>query len=82
MKKNLIGLIIIGSMLVGLSQETEIHLAGIFPINGVEGWQGGQVPTFLHTMGLGDGDKFWDKFWDKFAAEYQRKPEMVLTECR
>ena len=21
----------------------EIHLAGIFPINGVEGWQGGQV---------------------------------------
>ena len=43
MKKNLIGLIIIGSMLVGLSQETEIHLAGIFPINGVEGWQGGQV---------------------------------------
>ena len=47
MKKNLIGLIIIGSMLVGLSQETEIHLAGIFPINGVEGWQGGQVPTVM-----------------------------------
>ena len=24
----------------------EIHLAGIFPINGVEGWQGGQVSYF------------------------------------
>ena len=25
------------------SKKKEIHLAGIFPINGVEGWQGGQV---------------------------------------
>ena len=35
----------------------EIHLAGIFPINGVEGWQGGQVrpeikfhPNFLKSV--------------------------------
>ena len=25
----------------------EIHLAGIFPINGVEGWQGGQVSVAI-----------------------------------
>ena len=25
-----------------------IHLAGIFPINGVEGWQGGQVGQLIH----------------------------------
>ena len=29
---------------IGLPKE--IHLAGIFPINGVEGWQGGQVSFF------------------------------------
>ena len=25
----------------------EIHLAGIFPITGVEGWQGGQVRMYF-----------------------------------
>lgn len=34
-----------------LLQKREIHLAGIFPINGVEGWQGGQVKYFrLHFL--------------------------------
>merc|ERR1712223_1575020 len=41
-------------MLVGLSQETEIHLAGIFPINGVEGWQGGQACEPAAKLALED----------------------------
>lgn len=28
----------------------EIHLAGIFPINGVEGWQGGQVSSMHYII--------------------------------
>ena len=28
----------------------EIHLAGIFPISGVEGWQGGQVSLSLYRV--------------------------------
>ena len=44
------GLILIGPSLAAQEEQKqkpdtrkEIHLAGIFPINGVEGWQGGQV---------------------------------------
>lgn len=28
----------------------QIHLAGIFPIDGVEGWQGGQVRSIQYEM--------------------------------
>ena len=39
--------------LVNGDSPKEIHLAGIFPINGVEGWQGGQVGIhiLLHLRG-------------------------------
>ena len=50
MKALLAGLILIGPSLAVQEEQKqkpdtrkEIHLAGIFPINGVEGWQGGQV---------------------------------------
>ena len=51
------GLILIGPSLAAQEEQKqkpdtrkEIHLAGIFPINGVEGWQGGQV-ILIHIVG-------------------------------
>ena len=32
------------------SKKKEIHLAGIFPINGDQGWQGGQVGFNVHKL--------------------------------
>ena len=51
-------IVIIGCLLLGrhglgqeLDQRKEIHLAASFPINGFEGWQGGQVlRPFLRTV--------------------------------
>ena len=36
------------------TQPKEIHLAGIFPINGVEGWQGGQACEPAAHLALDD----------------------------
>ena len=35
-------------------EQREIHLAGIFPINGVEGWQGGQACEPAADLALQD----------------------------
>ena len=51
-------IVIIGCLLLGrhglgqeLDQRKEIHLAASFPINGFEGWQGGQVrPFFTYSV--------------------------------
>ena len=50
-------IVIIGCLLFGrhghgqeLDQRKEIHLAASFPINGFEGWQGGQVrPSSVYS---------------------------------
>ena len=56
--RNIIGLIIGAVTILGLGQSRQlpedqrkvIHLAGIFPISGVEGWQGGQAcEPAVHT---------------------------------
>ena len=38
----------------------EIHLAGIFPINGVEGWQGGQACEPAANLALDDVNRQHD----------------------
>ena len=38
----------------GQGSQREIHLAGIFPINGVEGWQGGQACEPAANLALQD----------------------------
>ena len=49
-------IVVIGCLLLGrhglgqeLDQRKEIHLAASFPINGFEGWQGGQVRLFTYS---------------------------------
>ena len=46
--------LVLGSILIGQGGCREIHLAGIFPIKGVEGWQGGQACEPAANLALQD----------------------------
>ena len=47
-------LLIPGGLTLQFASQREIHLAGIFPINGVEGWQGGQACEPAANLALQD----------------------------
>ena len=50
-------ILVVGSLLMSSGEaleQREIHLAGIFPINGVEGWQGGQACEPAADLALQD----------------------------
>lgn len=49
-------ILVVGSLLASVEalEQREIHLAGIFPINGVEGWQGGQACEPAADLALQD----------------------------